>query len=92
MYKVKGAFTQGMGWVTSEELIWGDSDHPWVKPAGRLLTAGPGAYKIPAFNDTPRQFNVNLYPAENPFAVHSSKVAAATTFQRPRVVASPARV
>jgi len=78
--QIEGAFTQGMGWVTSEELIWGDGDHPWVKPAGRLLTAGPGAYKIPAFNDTPRQFNIDLYPAENPFAVHSSKAVGEPPF------------
>jgi len=46
-------------WVTTEELIWGDEAHPWVRP-GRLFTAGPGGYKIPAFNDTPQQFNVRL--------------------------------
>jgi len=45
--------------VTTEELIWGDEAHPWVRP-GRLFTAGPGGYKIPAFNDTPQQFNVRL--------------------------------
>eukprot|EP00965_Chrysotila_dentata_P245618 6206664-Pleurochrysis_carterae.AAC.2 len=36
--QIEGAFTQGMGWVTTEELIWGDGHHKWVQPAGRLHT------------------------------------------------------
>jgi hypothetical protein len=58
--QIEGAFTQGMGWSTTEELMWGDADHAWVRPAGRLFTQGPGTYKLPAFNDTPREFNVRL--------------------------------
>lgn len=71
--QIEGAFVQGYGWLTTEELIWGDADHPWVK-AGSLLTRGPGAYKIPAFNDVPIDFRVTLMKdVENPVAVHSSK-------------------
>ena len=33
---------QGMGWTCLEELVWGDSDHSWVRPAGTLFTRGPG--------------------------------------------------
>ena len=41
---------------------------------GRLLTKGPGAYKIPGFGDIPSQFNVSLLRgASNPRAVYSSK-------------------
>lgn len=29
---------QGMGWSTIEELIWGDGEHAWVQPPGRLFT------------------------------------------------------
>ena len=29
-------------------------------PEGSLLTRGPGAYKIPSFNDVPAKFNVCL--------------------------------
>ena len=36
--QIEGAFTQGMGWSTMEELIWGDEEHAWVRPAGRLFT------------------------------------------------------
>ena len=32
---------QGMGWACMEELKWGDSAHPWVRP-GALMTNGPG--------------------------------------------------
>jgi len=72
--QIEGAFIQGMGWCTLEEIIYGDDDHTWVKPRGRMFTTGPGTYKIPAFNDVPETFNVSLMDnADNPFAVHSSK-------------------
>ena len=41
--QVEGGFVQGMGWTCLEELVWGDSDHKWVRPAGSLFTRGPGA-------------------------------------------------
>ncbi len=52
--QIEGAFIQGMGWLTAEELIWGED--------GRLQTVGPASYKIPAIGDTPAQFNVELLP------------------------------
>ncbi len=52
--QVEGAFIQGMGWLTTEELVWGDD--------GRLQTVNPASYKIPAIGDTPIQFNVELLP------------------------------
>lgn len=71
--QVEGAFVQGFGWCTMEELVWGDSQHPWVRP-GQLFTRGPGTYKIPSFNDVPLDMRVYLLKdAPNPFAVHSSK-------------------
>ena len=43
-------------------------------PEGSLLTRGPGAYKIPSFNDVPAKFNVCLLRGtSNPRAVYSSK-------------------
>jgi len=50
--QVEGAFVQGMGWLTTEELWWDD--------AGRLRTHAPSTYKIPLASDRPRVFNVNL--------------------------------
>lgn len=50
--QVEGAFVQGAGWLTSEELVWNDQ--------GRLLTSGPASYKIPAISDMPVKFNTRL--------------------------------
>ena len=44
--QVEGAFIQGMGWLTMEELVW----HP---KTGALLTHAPSTYKIPTANDCP---------------------------------------
>lgn len=56
--QVEGAFTQGLGWCTIEEIIRGDPQHKWVRP-GHTFTKGPGAYKIPGFNDVPIDFKVS---------------------------------
>lgn len=50
--QVEGAFVQGMGWLTTEELWW-DAE-------GRLRTHAPSTYKIPLASDRPRIFNVKL--------------------------------
>ena len=52
--QIEGAFIQGMGWLTTEELVW-DED-------GRLQTLNLASYKIPAIGDTPPLFNVELLP------------------------------
>ena len=70
--QIEGAFVQGYGWCTMEELIWGDKQHQWVRQ-GQLFTRGPGTYKIPAFNDVPLDFRIHLSNTENKFCVHSSK-------------------
>eukprot|EP00475_Leptophrys_vorax_P021366 TRINITY_DN29075_c0_g2_i1.p1 TRINITY_DN29075_c0_g2~~TRINITY_DN29075_c0_g2_i1.p1 ORF type:complete len:1060 (-),score=278.85 TRINITY_DN29075_c0_g2_i1:127-3024(-) len=71
--QIEGAFAQGLGWCTIEEIVWGDKDHQWVRP-GTLQTRGPGAYKIPSFNDVPLDFRISLLPnAPNSRAVHSSR-------------------
>ncbi len=55
--QVEGAYVQGAGWLTMEELIWDD--------AGRLRTHAPSTYKIPACSDRPDVFNVDLWDGEN---------------------------
>ncbi|CAA6660108.1 unnamed protein product [Spirodela intermedia] len=78
--QVEGAFIQGLGWLTLEELKWGDGDHKWVKP-GHLYTSGPGTYKIPTINDIPLKFNVSLLQGfPNPKAIHSSKAVGEPPF------------
>ncbi|XP_018406133.1 PREDICTED: xanthine dehydrogenase [Cyphomyrmex costatus] len=64
--QVEGAFVQGYGLFTLEEMIY--------SPTGTLFSRGPGAYKLPGFNDIPQQFNVSLLKGvSNPRAVYSSK-------------------
>ena len=50
--QIEGAFVQGQGWFTCEELWW--------DAKGRLRTVGPSTYKIPGSRDAPAIFNVRL--------------------------------
>jgi xanthine dehydrogenase large subunit len=64
--QVEGAFMQGMGWLTTEELWW--------NPQGKLMTHAPSTYKIPAVSDCPEVFNVRLFRNRNAFdSIHRSK-------------------
>lgn len=79
--QIEGAFMQGLGWSTIEEVIYSCDEHTWIRPRGALFTTGPGTYKIPAFNDTPEVFNISLMDeVDNPFAVHSSKAVGEPPF------------
>jgi xanthine dehydrogenase large subunit len=51
--QIEGGFVQGMGWLTTEELVW--DEH------GRLRTHAPSTYKIPTASDIPEDFTVQLY-------------------------------
>ncbi len=65
--QVEGAFIQGMGWLTLEELVW----HPQT---GMLSTHAPSTYKIPTANDCPAQFNTRLFERPNvQDSIHRSK-------------------
>ncbi|MBB95670.1 MAG: xanthine dehydrogenase molybdopterin binding subunit [Rhodobacteraceae bacterium] len=55
--QIEGAYVQGAGWLTTEELVWDDK--------GRLRTHAPSTYKIPACSDRPDVFNVALWDGEN---------------------------
>ena len=64
--QIEGGFVQGMGWLTTEELLWDDD--------GRVISNSPANYKIPAAADCPAAFNVSLYDAPNPEqTIHRSK-------------------
>ncbi|WP_256077408.1 xanthine dehydrogenase molybdopterin binding subunit [Massilia sp. YIM B04103] len=64
--QVEGAFIQGMGWLTTEELWWNAS--------GKLMTHAPSTYKIPAISDCPRNLDVKLFKNRNSFdSIHRSK-------------------
>ena len=45
--QIEGGFVQGMGWLTTEELVY--------DARGRLLTHAPPTYKIPTASDADRQ-------------------------------------
>jgi xanthine dehydrogenase large subunit len=51
--QIEGGFVQGMGWLTTEELVFADD--------GRLLTHAPSTYKIPVASDVPADFRVALW-------------------------------
>jgi len=53
--QVEGGFIQGMGWLTTEELVY--------DAKGRLLTHAPSTYKIPTASDRPPILNVTLWQA-----------------------------
>jgi xanthine dehydrogenase large subunit len=55
--QIEGGFVQGMGWLTTEELVFGDD--------GRLLTHAPSTYKIPCASDVPADFRVALFDGPN---------------------------
>jgi xanthine dehydrogenase large subunit len=55
--QIEGGFVQGMGWLTTEELIYDDK--------GRLLTHAPSTYKIPVASDVPADFRVELFDNSN---------------------------
>ncbi|MEY4984430.1 MAG: xanthine dehydrogenase molybdopterin binding subunit, partial [Pseudomonadota bacterium] len=55
--QVEGAYVQGAGWLTTEELVW--------DAQGALRTHAPSTYKIPACSDRPPVFNVALWGKPN---------------------------
>lgn len=55
--QIEGGFVQGMGWLTTEQLVWTDK--------GYLATHAPSTYKIPATGDIPAHFKVDLWPEAN---------------------------
>ncbi len=55
--QIEGAFVQGMGWLTTEQLVW--------NAQGTLTTHAPSTYKIPATGCIPEHFNVELWGEAN---------------------------
>ncbi len=55
--QIEGGYLQGMGWLTTEQLVWNER--------GQLATHAPSTYKIPATGDVPAHFKVDLWPEAN---------------------------
>ena len=71
--QVEGGFIQGMGWLTTEQLVWNDKGH--------LSTHAPSTYKIPATGDVPAHFKVDFWPEANrEDNVHGSKAVGEPPF------------
>jgi xanthine dehydrogenase large subunit len=64
--QIEGGYIQGMGWLTTEELVFDG--------AGRLRTHAPSTYKIPTCGDRPAIMNIALWDGENVEpTIHRSK-------------------
>jgi xanthine dehydrogenase molybdopterin binding subunit/xanthine dehydrogenase small subunit len=64
--QIEGAFVQGMGWLTGEELKWSKD--------GKLLTHSASTYQIPSIGDAPERFDIELLPhAAQTGVIHGSK-------------------
>ncbi|MFV3126077.1 xanthine dehydrogenase molybdopterin binding subunit [Niveispirillum sp. KHB5.9] len=71
--QVEGAYIQGMGWLTMEELVF--------DAAGRLRTHAPSTYKIPGCGDVPDHFKVDLINQPNrEETIHRSKAVGEPPF------------
>ncbi|WP_404338593.1 xanthine dehydrogenase molybdopterin binding subunit [Sphingomonas sp. MMS12-HWE2-04] len=72
--QIEGGFIQGMGWLTTEELVYDDR--------GRLLTHAPSTYKIPTANDRPRHMQVAIWERGRNAAptIHRSKAVGEPPF------------
>jgi xanthine dehydrogenase large subunit len=55
--QIEGGFIQGVGWLTTEQLVWNDK--------GLLATHAPSTYKIPATGDVPERFTIALWHEGN---------------------------
>ena len=55
--QIEGGFVQGMGWLTTEQLVWNEQ--------GKLTTHAPSTYKIPTAGDVPPHFKVSLWHEPN---------------------------
>ncbi|NVO06959.1 MAG: xanthine dehydrogenase molybdopterin binding subunit, partial [Rhodoferax sp.] len=71
--QIEGGFVQGMGWLTTEQLVWNDK--------GYLSTHAPSTYKIPTAGDVPQHLKVDLWPEPNrEDNVHGSKAVGEPPF------------
>ncbi len=65
--QVEGAYVQGVGWLTQEEVRWDPR-------TGRLLTLAPTTYKLPTARDVPPDLRTRLFAhAADPDTIHASK-------------------
>ncbi len=71
--QIEGAFIQGLGWMTIEELLFNET--------GSLITGGSSTYKVPDIKFIPDEMNVEMFQGlKNPYAVLGSKAVGEPPF------------
>jgi xanthine dehydrogenase large subunit len=72
--QIEGGFIQGMGWLTTEELVFGTD--------GSLQTHAPSTYKIPTASDRPDEMNIDLWKKGRNIeaSIHRSKAVGEPPF------------
>ncbi|MFT3923461.1 MAG: xanthine dehydrogenase molybdopterin binding subunit [Myxococcales bacterium] len=71
--QVEGGFLQGVGWLTTEEVVWSSQ--------GALESAGASTYKLPSLGECPLEFHVHLLErAHESGVVHGSKAVGEPPF------------
>ncbi|MCA9492367.1 MAG: molybdopterin-dependent oxidoreductase, partial [Myxococcales bacterium] len=70
--QVEGAFVQGVGWLTTEDVLYG--------PDGACVTRGPSTYKIPAVGDVPADLRVHLEQSPQAGTIGGSKAVGEPPF------------
>jgi xanthine dehydrogenase molybdopterin binding subunit len=73
MGQIEGAFIQGLGWCTTEDMKY--------NAKGELLNHSPDTYKIPSVQDIPQDFRtVIMEGIPNPKAIRKSKAVGEPPF------------
>ncbi len=71
--QVEGGFLQGVGWLTSEQLVWNER--------GVFQSSGASTYKLPTLGECPTVFHVALLSrAREPGVVFGSKAVGEPPF------------
>jgi xanthine dehydrogenase large subunit len=71
--QVEGGFIQGLGWLTTEQLVWNQQ--------GALSSSGASTYKLPSLGECPPILNVELLQrAKEPNVVYGSKAVGEPPF------------
>jgi xanthine dehydrogenase molybdopterin-binding subunit B len=71
--QIEGAFVQGLGWVTTEDMKYSQD--------GNLLNHSPDTYKIPTIADIPKDFRVEILKnVPNPNTIRQSKAVGEPPF------------
>ena len=86
--QIEGAFIQGVGLMTMEELEWGENKNfKWIKE-GHLRSNGPGNYKIPSHEDIPHTFNVSLTKVSKDPVLRSKAILSSRGIGEPGILLS----